>query len=131
MSSCYTGCIIVLSLFHLTKSHVSYNSDLIQAATGTRSKSSSNLPSFLKPLSCVPSRSLTSTSGTSHSAHLREVRGTRTGRLQLRGAEVGMGMMVPRHIVQGKGGRMRGVEWAGINPQAIGPTGNYIMMPIG
>lgn len=38
----------------------------------------------------------------------------------LRGAGMGMGTL-PKHIVRGKGGWIRSVEWAGVNPQALRP----------
>jgi len=45
------------------------------------------------------------------------------------GAEMGMAVL-PVHIAQGKGGWVRGVEWAGVNPQAVGLTDSCLMMTV-
>lgn len=38
--------------------------------------------------------------------------------------------VLPEHIVWRKEGWIRSVEWAGVNPHAVGPTDNYIIMTV-
>ena len=89
-------------------------------------------PTFLKPLPSIslpsillfPQHILDEPLSSSERSQ-----GDQYRRLLLHGAEMGMDML-PKRIVQGKGGWIRSVEWAGVNPQAMGPTDNYIMMTV-
>lgn len=108
------------SLSHLTGGLDSYKGGLIQAATRSRYKSSSNSFKFpedpvfhLRSIILFPQHVLDEPLSSS----VRN-QGVSVGRLLLHRVEMGMDVL-PKCIVQGKGGWVRS-EQAGVKPQATG-----------